>query len=409
MQDKTASLMWLLGVRLLLRSKQRFAKLVTWVSLVGLTLGVIVLTVVTTVMNGFDSELQGRILDSLPHVKVRSSEIGHEQLQDSIDRVVSGQTGVSAVHRYFEGVGAVTHAGRVQPLSLYGVDESGETSLRRFAQGMEIGTLKAFFSNPRAVLLGRPVARSLGLVAGDSVTLLVVTGDRDRVTPRSARFTLAGTYELGSELDYRLALVNPALFWDGEIPAGQSGIQIQYADPLEVISAAGTLRSALPSATVEPWTESYGELFQAVQLEKTMMFVMLLLIVAIASFNIVAGQTMLVTEKRADIAILRTMGASSGVIRRTFLLQGALIGIVGTLTGISLGLVCVYYINPILAVVRDLTGMHLLDGSFFVEVPTLVQVRDLILISLCCGGIAVLASWLPAHRAAELNPIEGLH
>ena len=160
---------------------------------------------------------------------------------------------------------------------------------------------------------------------------------------------------------------------------------------------------------VNSWTESYGELFQAVRLEKLMMFLILLMVVAVATFNIVSGQMMVVADKRPDIAILRTMGAEAATIRLTFLFQGVLISGVGILGGLALGVLVAYRITDIVAWMKDWFGFGLLDGTYFVEVPVLVLGSDLWTIALLSGALCLFSAWLPARRAALMNPIDGLH
>ncbi|HCY04184.1 MAG TPA: hypothetical protein DHU16_01930 [Gammaproteobacteria bacterium] len=156
------------------------------------------------------------------------------------------------------------------------------------------------------------------------------------------------------------------------------------------------------------WVDEYGELFQAVALEKTLMGTLLLLVIAIAGFNIVSGQIMMVNDKRADIAILRTMGADQSMVRRVFLLHGSLVGLVGTTIGLLAGVVLAQQVNQIVDALEWLTGRHLLDGSYFVEVPSRINGVDLFLTGLAAAGLAIWAAWLPAHRASQMNPVENL-
>jgi lipoprotein-releasing system permease protein len=190
---------------------------------------------------------------------------------------------------------------------------------------------------------------------------------------------------------------------------GETGLQLQLQEPLRARQLRARLESAFRHREVSSWESAYGELFSAVQLEKSMMFLLLLLVVAIASFNIVAGQTMLVNDKRHSIAILRTMGARQSLVRNVFLLQGAGISVMGTALGLCLGLLAADNINQILDFVEQVTGMHLLDGSFFVQVPIRVLPGDLVAISLLSAGLCLLSSWVPARRAAQLDPVANLH
>ena len=160
---------------------------------------------------------------------------------------------------------------------------------------------------------------------------------------------------------------------------------------------------------METWEEVYGELFQAVRLEKTMMFVLLLLVVAIAGFNIIAGQSMMVHDKRAQIAMLRTLGADRRFVLSLFLSQGAVVALLGTATGLSLGMLLTVYVNDVVDILGAISGQHLLDGSYFVTVPTQIVLSDVIITAVLSSGIALLSAWLPARRASLLNPARFLH
>ena len=434
----------LLAKRLLTAGENRFARFVTWVSFIGLTLGVLILTVVVTVMNGFDNELKTRLLSSVPHLTI--------QFQDSVATPAAMQSQFNAakgrvqldkklgedlgklmsslvpdqqvqIHPYFQGVSALSVNGRVQPIGLYGVERSGASSIEHIGKAMRGGRFEDFYEQDNAILISQPIARHLGLLVGDSVVVLAVGSHRESVRPRLLRFELTGTFQLDAEIDYSLAIVNLSFLepmtWR-EI--GEYGTQIQFADPLSAPQLVPLVTKGLQSAIsaedrdnanievrVNSWAQTYGALFQAVQLEKSMMFVLLVLVVAIAGFNIIAGQTMMVNDKRSSIAILRTMGASGNLILRVFLFQGVLISVLGTLLGLLLGILCAKNINTILDGVQAITGMHLLDGSFFVEVPTKVEAFDLLFIAGVSISLCLLAALSPARKAAQLDPISALH
>lgn len=390
---------------MLMHGENRFARFVTWVSFFGLALGVMVLTVVITVMNGFDGELKSRLLRSIPHVTIADASIS-----DPIFSAAKALPEVNSVHTYFQGLGAISVASEVQPVSLYGISHDGVASLSYLADTMRQGSLADLADNPNGLILGAPLARYLRLAMGDTVVVMAVESSADGVAPKLMKFTLVGTFELGAEPDYSLAIVNlqrhPTAVWQA---LGTRGLQIQLENPMDAQRIARGLQEQVPQSVVDSWDSAYGELFEAVRLEKSMMFLLLLLVVAIASFNIIAGQTMMVNDKRASIAILRTMGGNQTLIRRIFLLQGVGIGVTGTLVGLLLGLLSAYNINGILNALEGLTGMHLLDGSFFVEVPVLVLPGDLAIVAIMSCSLCLLSAWFPARRAASLDPVQALH
>ncbi len=393
-----------LALRLAAQGGSRFARFVSWVSFLGLALGVMVLTVVITVMNGFDNELKTRLLRSIPHITIADAAP-----TDPVRARAAAMSEVISVHEYFQGVGAISSRGDVQPVGLYGIGADGVEGMSYLAQNMVVGDLADILTRADGLMMGAPLARYLDLHVGDPIVVLAIANSGSSVAPELIRFTLAGTFELGAEPDYSLVLVNLARqsrsAWRR---LGDVGLQVQLDDPL----LAPQIQRQLSGATewqVESWSKTYGELFQAVRLEKSMMFLLLLLVVAIASFNIIAGQTMMVNDKRAAIAILRTMGCDQSLIRRVFLAQGIFIGVVGTGVGLGLGLLAAFNINTVLDGLQAVTGMHLLDGSFFVEVPVLVLPGDLVVVALLSCGLCLLSAWFPARRAALLDPVQSLH
>ena len=232
----------------------------------------------------------------------------------------------------------------------------------------------------------------------------------DSVTLRWLRLNLVGTFEMGAETDYSLVLVN----LDGHTDdywreLGQVGTRVMLDSPMQAGDYGRRLRELQPAVAVETWEEVYGELFQAVQMEKTMMFVLLLLVVAIAGFNIIAGQSMMVHDKRAQIAMLRTLGADRRFVLSLFLSQGAVVAVFGTFAGIGLGMLLTVYVNEVVDILGAISGQHLLDGSYFVSVPAQIVSLDVLTIALLSAGIALLSAWLPARRASLLSPAQFLH
>ena len=392
-----------LAIRLLFRASNAFARFVTWVSFVGLMLGVMILTVVVSVMNGFDHELRSRLLSTIPHITVASDEIPPE-LRKHVPQD-------ARISRYFQGVAAVSVRSRVIPLTLYGIDPKNDAPfLSMENSGLSQEALSGLGQFEHGILLGAPLARILGAEIGDSIRLMTVMVEGERVQPKILTFELADTFRFGAETDYSLGVVNlhryPNAQWR---TMGDVGVQVQLAEPMAAGALLANLKEQMPDDDFASWETTFGELFQAVQLEKSMMFVLLLLVVAVAAFNIVAGQTMLVDDKRQNIAILRTMGATQKLIKEVFFLQGATVSITGTALGLILGVSVSTYVNEIMSGVEAITGMHLLDGSFFVEIPVLVEWLDLLIISVMALAICLLAAYLPARRAAELDPVRNLH
>lgn len=401
----STSVAWFMALRYLRTRRKRFAAFITWVSLAGLTLGVLVLTVVLSVMNGFDHELRTRILGTVPHILLP----GVQRADARVDEIVA-LPGVTGGYDFFLGHGMLTSSGAVNPVTIYGLDPSDPTALRTFREHSVQGDPRSLAGPGREILLGAPLASRFALLPGDTVVLIVSEPGPSGLTPRLQPYRLVGTFEIGAELDYTLAVMAMEDFPIADLQsAGSAGVRLMLADPLLAERVSRAIAGRYPELAVESWTDSYGELFQAVRLEKLMMFLILLMVVAVAAFNIVSGQMMVVTDKRADIAILRTMGAEGRTILQTFLLQGVLISGAGIVVGLLLGVVVARRITDIVAWMKDWFGFGLLDGTYFVEVPVLVQGSDLGLIAALSGVLCLISAWLPARRAAALNPVDGLH
>ena len=191
-------------------------------------------------------------------------------------------------------------------------------------------------------------------------------------------------------------------------------MRLQLHDALDATSIVEALAAVPlngeggPEVIVNSWMDEYGDLFRAVAMEKTMMATLLLVVVAIGGFNIIAGQIMMVNDKRSDIAILRTMGADQSLVRSIFLLQGLFVGVTGTVIGLTLGVLMATQVNEIVDALEWITGRHLLDGSYFVEVPSRVEITDLLVTGIIAGILAVWAAWLPAQRAIQVDPVSNL-
>jgi lipoprotein-releasing system permease protein len=396
--------LWI-ALRYLKTRRRQFAAFITWVSVVGLALGVMVLTVVISVMNGFDAELKGRILGTVPHIIIESTTLDEHGLRTALEHPE-----VVSAYDFFMGAGMVTRNGAVNPVTIYGIDDAGAVGLSEIGSHMQYGTLDDLFDVPRGIVLGSPLAAHLGLLPGDSVAVVISEPSGSGVRPRISRFQLVGTYEVGAVIDYSVVVVAMQELGVADLERiGVRGVRVTLSDPMRAPGFAAQLAANHPHWSVQSWDDSFGELFQAVRLEKVMMFVILLMVVAVAAFSIVSGQMMVVSDKRSDIAILRTMGASAATILRVFLLQGVLISGLGIGIGLAIGIFFAYYIAGIITALESLFGFRFLAGTYFVEVPSVIKTADLLVIAALSWSLCLASAWLPAHRAALMNPLEGLH
>ena len=391
--------------RMLLHGANGFARFVTWVSLIGLVLGVAILTLVVNVMNGFDHELRQRLLGSIPHVSIAQTP-----LSPALQAALESDPQVQSLGKYYQGFGVVAAGAKTQPVRVIGFAGEELASMNAIASVMQRGELSNLQTTTDALVMGEPLARYQGLSLGDPVMIGVTVSRGDSVTLRWLKLNLVGTLEMGAETDYSMVLVNldghTDTYW-GEL--GQVGTRVMLDNPMQAGGFGRRLRELEPAVPVDTWEDVYGELFQAVRMEKTMMFVLLLLVVAIAGFNIIAGQSMMVHDKRAQIAMLRTLGADRRFVLSLFLSQGAVVALFGTAAGLGLGMLLTVYVNDVVNVLGAISGQHLLDGSYFVSVPTQIVSSDVLIIALLSSGIALLSSWLPARRASQLNPARYLH
>ncbi len=400
--------LWI-ALRHLLRTDNRYVRLVNWMSLLGLGVGVLVLTVVVSVMNGFGAELRTRILGTVPHVVL-------PDVTAADPAAVSALPGVVTAYRFFAASGMLASAAAVAPVAAYGVEPTNGTPPAGAlplagidAQMFDIGLMEAL-RQPAGLVMGLALARQLGLALGDEVQLIVPEGVRGGVRPHFKRYRLSGLFAVGAEFDYGLVVVPRSSFSALERPAlGTDGVRVVLQDPLAADRFAALWSRRSGEVPAELWTENYGELFQAVRIEKALMFLILLLVVAVAGFNIVAGQTMVVDGKRADIAILRTLGATGALVRRVFLLQGLAVAGIGIVAGLALGVLAAGNVGAVIAQVESWLDFSLLEGSYFDAVPSKVEMVDLAIIGGASWLLCLLAAWLPARRAADQAPIKGLH
>jgi lipoprotein-releasing system permease protein len=407
-----------LAWRYLFAGRKRFAALITWTSVVGLALGVMVLTVVVSVMNGFERELRTRLLGAVPHLQLSAG--ADMPLPEGLLAPAKGEAPWPEIVRQlrmFDSQGMITQNGQVSPVAIHGFDNEGLAALAAPGNVFAGSGLPALSRSDdaaagaeRGIVLGAPLARHLGLLRGDTVVLILSEPVKGGLKPRLLRFALAGTFTLNAELDTSLAVIHssalpPAL----RARVGRESMRLDLAQPTAADRLARQLAQTRPELQVTSWTRTYGEFFRAVALEKTLMFLVLLLVVAVATFNIVSGQLMVVAEKQGDIAILRTMGARAAIIRRAFTLQGLIIASLGIFAGLGLGVLAAANISAFIGWLGEMTSYRLLQGTYFAQLPTEVRASDLLIIGSLAFLLSLLAAFVPAARAAELNPVEALH
>ncbi len=407
------SVPWYIGLRYI-RSKRRngFIGLVSLFALLGMTLGVFALIVVLSVMNGLDHELKARILKVVPHGFVA----GRPALRDwpALAERIRGTPNLLASAPYIAGKGLITYAATARPLQLQGVDPHYERGVSRIAESMVVGRLEDLRPGHYGVVLGNIVARNLGVIPGDkvSITLPRVSVTPAGVFPRSKRFIVVGVFEAGAQVDQTLALMHVAdaqkLF---RLPGQVQGLRLRFDDIYLAPQRVQALLTALgPDYAGKDWSQTQGSLFNAVKMEKTVVGLMLGVIIAVAAFNIITSLIMMVAEKRGDIAVLRTLGLEKGGIVKIFMVQGTVMGAVGVVAGGVSGIFVAHHLADISDYLERLTHTRVFDPNvYFVDyLPSLWQLQDTLWICGFALVISFLATIYPAYRAAQIEPAEAL-
>ncbi len=392
--------------------RNRFIPFISATSMAGIALGVAALIVVLSVMNGFQEELRNRILSVASHIEIRGLPVLVDPAE--VTRIARTAPRVKAAAPYVLGQ-AMLSAGAVNRGALVrGIDPALEDGVADIGRHMRSGSLAALKSGEFGIVLGAELARALGVRTGDPVVVVVPQGSVTAAgtLPRLKTFRLVGVFEVGMfEFDNGLALINiddAAKLYRLE---GVSGVRLKVDDLFAAPAVAREIAAAMPLAVeVRDWTFSHANFFRAVQIEKRMMFIILTLIVAVAAFNIVSAQVMTVTDKQADIAILRTLGASPRSIMVIFIVQGALIGAIGTAIGVAAGVALAKNIDVVVPAIERVFNVQFLDKSVYYisDLPSDLQRADVLGIAGIALALALAATLYPAWRAARVNPAEAL-
>jgi lipoprotein-releasing system permease protein len=397
------------------RAKRRnhFISFISMTSMIGLALGVLAMIVVLSVMNGFQKEMSSRILGMVPHAVIS----GVKPLDDWQPAATASlkDPQVTAAVPFTEMDGMLSYKGLMQPIQINGVDPALESKVSIVTQHIVQGRLQDLKPGEFGVVIGEITARRFRLNVGDKLTLIVpeISSAPGGITPRLQRLTVVGVFKVGAELDGSMALVNVA---DAAViqrwqPNQVQGVRLALTDLYAAPQVSSAIVAGLgPDYKADDWTHTQGSLFSAMKMEKTMIGLLLLMIVAVAAFNIIATLIMVVNDKGADIAILRTIGATPRQIMTIFMVQGTVIGIVGTVIGGVLGVIAAINVSQIVGWVERVTGQHIFtsDVYFISNLPSQLEGSDVVLI--CSAGfiLSFLATIYPAYRAAQIQPAHAL-
>ena len=404
-----------IGLRYI-RAKRRnhFISFITFASMLGVAVGVMALITVLSVMNGFELELRERILGIVSHATVTAAD---ERLNNwqSLTKTLEGYPHIVGLAPYISAEGMLSNGDQVSGTLIRGVLPGKERAVSDLGDKMVAGRLSDLKPGEFGIVLGRELATRLGVIMGDKITMITPETNVTPVgiLPRIKRFTVVGMFEAGMyEYDSALSLINlkdaQKLF---QMNAAVSGIRIKLDNMFLAPQVTHQLvRDLPPGYMISDWTRQHANFFRAVETEKTTMFIILSLIVGVAAFNIISTLIMVVTDKRADIAILRTLGASPASIMTIFIIQGTVIGVIGTLLGAAGGIALATNVDVIVPAIERIFGIHFLSPEVYYisEVPSQLRAHDVTVITTVAFVMCILATIYPARRAAQTQPAEAL-
>ncbi|QXE10852.1 MULTISPECIES: lipoprotein-releasing ABC transporter permease subunit [Pseudomonas] len=399
------------------RAKRRnhFVSFISLTSMIGLALGVIVMIVVLSVMNGFDHEMRTRVLGMVPHATLETGEPINDW--QSLAAKVKRNPEVTAVAPFTQMQGLLTNNGQVSKVLLNAIDPALERNVSIIDNFMKQGKLDDLTPGSFGIVIGDKAATKLGVGLGDKVTFVApeVSVTPAGMFPRMKRFTVVGIFHVGAgELDGYLGVTNLQDLakmhrWK---PDQVQGIRLKFDDLFQAPRVAWTIAQQLGEDHyyARDWTRTHGNLYQAIRMEKAMIGLLLLLIVAVAAFNIISTLVMVVNDKKSDIAILRTLGATPGTIMRTFMVQGTVIGVVGTAIGAVVGIFAALNVSAAISALEGLIGHKFLNADvYFIDyLPSQVQSQDVVMVCAAALVLSFLATLYPAWHAARTQPAEAL-
>ncbi|QWD76631.1 lipoprotein-releasing ABC transporter permease subunit [Polynucleobacter sp. MWH-UH24A] len=389
-----------------------FLSFISGISMAGIALGVAALIVVLSVMNGFQKEVRDRMLSVLSHIEITSPN-GLSNWEP-IAETLAKQAHVLGVAPMVSSQGLLSRAESMRGVVLRGVDPALEGRVSDLPKQLIVGSISDLKPGQFGVVLGTQLAGTLGIRVGDRVNLLVPEGDLTPagMMPRMRALQVVGMVDSGHyEYDSTLAVMH----WKDAAAllrmTDPTGLRVKVDDMQKAPEIAVRLAQVVPQALwVSDWSRSNRNWFAAVQTEKKMMFIILTLIIAVAAFNLVSTLVMTVTDKQADIAILRTMGASAGLVQRIFLVQGLAIGLLGSLLGVGFGLLIALNIDVIVPFIETLFRVQFLprDIYFISQLPSDVRLDDVLKVGIMAFVLSILATIYPSRRAAQVKPAEAL-
>ncbi|ENW31520.1 lipoprotein-releasing ABC transporter permease subunit [Acinetobacter lwoffii] len=392
------------------RRSNHFISFIALVSMIGLTLGVAVLITVLSVMNGFDRELKNRVLGMIPQATVSSTQILTNWPE--LAKQIEGHEHVQGVAPFTQLQGMLTAQGQVAGIMVSGIEPEYEKKVSIIQNHMVEGSIDSLKKGEFGIVLGKQMTDAMGVGLNDNITLVLpeATPSPAGVVPRFKRFKVVGIFSIGAEVDSMMGYIalNDASTLL-RLPDGAQGVRMKLDDIFLAPQVSQEIVRDLPgNFYASDWTYTHGNLFSAIQMEKAMVSLLLFLIVLVAAFNIVSSLVMVVTDKKSDIAILRTLGASPATITKIFMVQGTVIGVIGTCAGAILGIIAATSISGFIGWLNNTLGLNMFDAYFINYLPSYLRWQDVLVIVGLSLALSFVATIYPALRAAKIQPAEAL-
>ncbi len=397
------------------QKKNHFVSFISLSSMLGIAVGVMVLITVLSVMNGFDEEIHKRFFGMAPEITITGQD-GLIRNWQQLEKDIAHQPDIKAIAPYVSAQGLITYEGQVYPMMLTGILPEAEEAITALQHKMLNGSVENL--NHFGIILGRALAENLGVGLGDQLTVMIPQANVTPagMEPRFKRFTVKGVFSAGTgfNFDTKLAFIHLTdaqkllQLSSDEVSGIRLKIREEYEAPMLSVKLARQLGEGYQ---IGNWTESFGAFFEAVKMEKTMMFLILLLIIAVAAFNLVSSLVMVVNDKQAEIAILRTIGATPAMILKIFIVQGMMVGCVGVFLGVVSGMLLASNATKIVNAIQSFFGVHVLSSSiYFVDyLPSKIMFSDVWQVCVMALLMSFLATIYPAWRASKTVIAEALH
>lgn len=391
------------------RRRSGMVSLISVISTVGIALGVAVLIVGLSAMNGFERELNNRILAVVPHGEIEPVNqpfTGWQQLLPKVEQV----KGIAAAAPYINFTGLIESGAKLQAVQVKGVDPQQENNLSALPKYVQNNAWQSFSAGKQQIILGQGVATSLKVKQGDWLTIMIPNSDPEHklLQPKRVRLQVSGILALSGMLDHSLALVP---LGDAQQYLGMgdnvTGIALKMSDPFaaqKLVRDAGEVTHSY--VYIRSWIGTYGYMYRDIQMIRAIMYLAMVLVIGVACFNIVSTLVMAVKDKSGDIAVLRTLGAKDGLIRAIFVWYGLMAGLVGSVSGVVAGVLAAFNLTPLIRGIETLTGYHFLSGDiYFIDfLPSEVHWSDVAIVLVTSLVLSLIASWYPARRASKIDP-----